>query len=80
MKKTLCFLIVILLLPIYTIAETKFILTPFDVSCDVFIEALQMTIGREVDDNNVQIEEGFFLPTETSNIFIAKDNTPFSHA
>lgn len=75
MKKAFCFLMVILLLPIYAAAETKFILTPFDVSCDLLIETLKITIGKEVDDNKVEIEEGFYLPTETSNIFIAKDDT-----
>ena len=76
MKKAFCFLMVILLLPIYAAAETKFIERPFDISCDIFLEYLQLTMGNEVDDQKTYISQGIYLETETSSILIMKDDTP----
>lgn len=76
MKKAFCFLMVILLLPIYSTAETKFIERPFDLSCDIFMEYLKITMGNDVDDQKTYISEGVYLKTENSGILIMKDDTP----
>lgn len=76
MKKIFCFLMAIFLLPISAIAETKFIERPFDISCDIFLEYLQLTMGNEVDDKKTYISQGIYLETETCSIVIMKDDTP----
>lgn len=75
-RRFLCFLLAFLLIPCFSLAETKVIITPFDMSCNIFMEYLQLTMGNDVDDNAYAIEEGIFLMTETSNILIMYDDTP----
>lgn len=76
-KRFLDFIVALLLLfSSTTLAEIKYISRPFDMSCDIFIEYLKLTMGDEVDDNKIYIKEGFSLDTENSNILIIKDDTP----
>lgn len=76
-KRFLYFIVALLLLFSSTaLAEIKYISRPFDMSCDIFIEYLKLTMGDEVDDNKIYIKEGLSLDTENSNILIIKDDTP----
>lgn len=73
-KRVLILLLAFLLIPLFAYSETNF--TPFDLSCNILIEYLKITMNPSVTDHMIDLEDGIYIQTEDSNIVILHDNDP----